>query len=81
MTGLANQLAGPTPQGQQVVMPTIDEIMALLMQGIDPQALIQQGIPSEMVMEAVAMLEQQMAAQQQAPIDPNSAGLAQGLVG
>ena len=77
MTGLAQQMAGP----QQVAMPTVDEVMALLMQGIDPQKLVEQGIPPELVMQAVEMLQQQMAAQQQAPVDPNSAGLAQGLVG
>jgi len=89
--GLANQLAGPAqqpqqqpqqPQGQpQQGMPTVEQIIELLMQGVDPEELVQQGVPPELIMEAIAIIEQQMAGQQQqAPIDPN-AGLAQGLAG
>ena len=71
MDGLASQMA----------MPSVEEIMALLMQGIPPEKLLEQGVPQELIAQAVQMLQQQMAAQQQAPIDPASNGLAQGLVG
>lgn len=64
MEGLAQTMAQPAQPSMQGAMPTVDQIVALLMQGIDPQKLVEQGIPSEMVMEAIALLEQQMAAQQ-----------------
>lgn len=64
MAGLAETMAVPQEtapmQGQ---MPSIEELVALLMQGIDPKELISMGVPQEMVMEAIAVLEQQMAAQ------------------
>jgi hypothetical protein len=78
MAGLAQTMAAPAasqeqtmaPQGQNMMaqgqqMPTIEEIMALLMQGVDPQELVDAGVPEQLVMEAIAMLEQQMAAQSQ----------------
>lgn len=68
MDGLAAQMAGPQQAalqggGMQGAVPTIEEIVALLMQGIPPEELVNMGVPPEMIMEAVAMLEQQMAAQ------------------
>ena len=92
MEGLAQQMAGQAPQGMQPQqapqgqpqqgMPTVEQIVELLMQGIDPEELVAQGVPPELIMEAIAIIEQQMAGQQQqqAPMDPN-AGLAQGLAG
>lgn len=83
MDGLAGQLASepaggaPTQGGMQGGMLSVEEIAALLMQGIDPQELVDQGVPPELIMEAIALLEQQMAAQsaqpslpaQQAPVE------------
>lgn len=65
MAGLAQEMAGAPSQevGMGAGMPSVDEVVALLMQGIDPQQLVEQGIPPELIMEAVALLEQQMAAQ------------------
>jgi len=63
MDGLAGQMAPQQGGGMQGAMPSIEEIVALLMQGIAPEQLVEQGIPPEMIMEAIAMLEQQMAAQ------------------
>lgn len=56
-------MSGNMPAAAQTGLPTVEEVMALLMQGIDPQALVDQGIPPELIMEAVSMLEQQMAAE------------------
>lgn len=64
MEGLAQSMAQPAQPNMQGAMPTVEQIVALLMQGIDPQKLVEQGIPPEMVMEAIQLLEQQMAAQQ-----------------
>lgn len=66
MDGLAGAMAAPqqAPQGMQGgQMPTVDEVVALLMQGIPPEELIQMGVPEQLLMEAIAILEQEMAAQ------------------
>lgn len=86
MEGLAANIAQPqqapvaAAAGQ---MPSIEELIALLMEGIPPEELEKMGVPPEMIMEAIAMLEQQMAAQQQQPAQqqPQGGGLAQSLVG
>lgn len=66
MDGLAAQMAMPPQEmggSMQGAVPTVEEIVALLMQGIPPEKIIEMGVPPEMLMEAVALLEQQMAAQ------------------
>lgn len=88
MEGLASSMAQPQqPQqapGAGGQMPTVEELVALLMEGIPPEELEKMGVPPEMIMEAITILEQQMAAQQQAPAQPQQSqggGLAQQLVG
>ena len=96
MDGLAQQMAGPQAQAQQPMpqqgmpqgqpeqgMPTVEQIVEMLMQGADPEKLVKQGVPPELIMEAIAMIEQQMAGQeqQQAPIQAGDQGLAQNLAG
>jgi hypothetical protein len=77
MDGLAgSMMEQPQQGGMQGAMPSVEEIVALLMQGIDPQKLVEQGIPPELVMQAVEMLQQQMAAQQQAIPVEQQGGLA-----
>ena len=86
MDGLAQQMAGPAPSQSQGA-PTIEEIIALLMQGEDPESLAQMGIPPEMIMKAIEMIEQEMASQGQGqppPLPPQGAmgqepGLAQSM--
>ena len=86
--GLAAQMAGP--QGQQ--MPTVEEVAQLLMQGVDPQKLVEMGVPPELIMEAISMIEQQMGAQGQAQpamtpqgqdmtMGAEAPGLAQSMMG
>lgn len=78
MEGLAQQMAGqPASTGAQG-MPTVEEIIALLMQGVTPEQLLQQGVPEELIVQAIQILQQQMANQeavQQAPAEQ------QGLAG
>jgi len=86
MEGLASSMAQTqqqAPTAAQGGMPSIEEIVALLMEGIPPEELEKMGVPPEMIMEAIAILEQQMAAQQQAPAQPQQGqgGLAQQMVG
>jgi|SaaInl59LU_5_DNA_1037362.scaffolds.fasta_scaffold00344_3 hypothetical protein len=90
MEGLAQQMAGAPAQqmapqgGGQEQMAMIEQIIAMLMQGVDPEELIQQGIPPELIMAAIDMLEQQLAAQgqQQAaqPMQQAPQGLAQSMM-
>jgi hypothetical protein len=53
-------------QGQQQGpdMEMIEQIIELLMDGADPEELVKQGIPPELIMQAIDVLEQQLAAQQ-----------------
>ena len=51
------------PQDQERQM--IDEIKAMLLQGVDPQELLSQGVPQEIIQIAIQELEAEMAQQQQ----------------
>ena len=60
--GLA-QMVGSRPTGQY----GLEEIVAMLMQGVDPEDLIEEmGIPKELVIQAIQKLTTQMQAQQPA---------------
>lgn len=61
MEGLAQSMVQPAPQKG---MPTIEQIIQMLMQGVDPEELVAQGVPPELIMQAIQVIEQQMAAQQ-----------------
>lgn len=66
MEGLAQQMVQPqAPQqpAQEQGMPTVEQVIQMLMQGVDPEELVGMGIPPELIMEAIQVLEQQMAAQ------------------
>ena len=81
MEGLAAQSAQPQQGGNmQGAMPSIEEIVALLMQGIPPEELVQMGVPEEMIMEAISLLEQQMAQQGAAQAAPDQGLAAQSAV-
>jgi hypothetical protein len=65
MEGLAQQMAGQPAQKQNAQgMPTVEQIIEMLLQGADPDELVQMGIPPELLMQAIEVLEQQAAAQQ-----------------
>ena len=80
--GLAAQSqAGQDAQVQQAVQ----QIVELLMQGVRPEELIQQGVPQELVMKAVEIVkaqqgQQQADAQAMAP-QQQDPGLAQRMIG
>lgn len=70
--GLAYQMAQPNPvEG----IPGIEEVIQLLIDGANPEELLQMGIPEEVIMQAMQVLEQQLASQSQEPA--TEAGLAQ----
>lgn len=67
MAGLAEQSAGMgqgamQPKGPSTAMG-VEEVAQLLMQGVEPEELLEQGIPAEVIQQAIQMLMQQ--AQQQ----------------
>jgi hypothetical protein len=86
--GLAQSMATNAPQQapQQGGLPTVEQVAEMLMNGVDPEKLVQEGIPPELIMQAIEMIEQQMAAQeggqqmQEAPA-PAPQGLAQSMMG
>ena len=53
-------------------MPTVVELMQLLISGITPQQLIEAGVPQQLVEQAIAMLNQQ------APAAPTQGAMGQG---
>lgn len=59
--------------GQQQAQPMMDvgQIVALLKQGVDPQELLANGVPVELIREAMMMIQQEMT---QVPAE--QAGLA-----
>ena len=84
--GLAASMSQPQPQQPPAAMsemPSIEQLVALLMEGIPPEELEKMGVPQEMIMEAIGMLEQQMAAQGGQPAQPvqMGGGLAQQMAG
>ena len=61
--GLAQQMAQPQEAGADMAA-MVEQVVKLLMQGVDPDELIQQGVPEQVIMQAIQLIEQQMAAQQ-----------------
>ena len=59
--GLA-QTVGNRPTGQY----GLRDVVAMLMQGADPEDLVEMGIPKELVLQAMQELTTQMQAQQPA---------------
>jgi len=47
--------------GQPQQQLTIEDVINMLRQGATPEQLVQQGIPVEMIQEAIAMLQQPSA--------------------
>lgn len=60
----AGQMPGQMPQesGQQI--PTVEEVIDMLLQGAKPEELVQMGIPEELIMQAMQMLQKQSAPEQ-----------------
>jgi hypothetical protein len=85
MEGLSQQMAGGMSQGmpqqpqQGQMMPSVQEVAALLMQGIPPEELMKMGVPQEVIMQAIQMIEGQMAQEQMAvaPKQEGAVGLSE----
>jgi len=75
--GLGNMVAPAQQSAQQPSMEQqIQEIVALLEQGISPQELISKGVSKELVEAALQM----MSAQREQPAPTEEAGLANALM-
>jgi uncharacterized protein (DUF433 family) len=57
--GLAERTLGVNPQ------VSVEDVVNMLMQGVTPDELVQQGVPVELIEQAIAMMEAQ-AMQQEA---------------
>lgn len=77
MKGLAESMAGNTQTDP------VEKIIELLLGGVTPEELVEKGVPTELIMQAIEILEQQVMAQnsgqQMQPQAPQ--GLAQAMVG
>ena len=62
-------MQGLAGQGQQQAQqqPGIKEVVMMLMQGANPEELIANGIPEEMVAAAMQVVNEQMSAPDQGP--------------
>lgn len=67
--GLAQSVSAPS----QI---SVQQIVQMLMQGAEPEELVQMGIPEEMVTQAIQVLMQQMQAQQPAQQEGGLAAMA-----
>ena len=55
----AEQGVGLAPS-TSVPLPTVEELVALLKQGITPKELVQQGVPPGLVEQAITVLQQEV---------------------
>lgn len=85
--GLAAQGAELTPdtmpdndQGQNPAQDggqdqILQQVVQALMQGTNPDDLLKQGVPKEIIMQAIQIIQQQMAQQQQGQQPQGLAGM------
>lgn len=87
--GLAQSMAGGAPAPAQAApagggseqAALLEKVVSLLMQGADPEELAQKGVPPEVIMQAIEIIEQQMAAEERPSEAEKPQGLAQSLMG
>ena len=72
--GLAQAMGAPSQVSMQ-------QVVQMLMQGAEPEELVQMGIPEEMVTQAIQALMQQMQAQQPAQQEGGLAAMSQPRAG
>lgn len=80
MQGLAETMAGqpqsqpqqaqpqgaPVPQGDpQAANMSVEDVLSLLMEGMQPEEIEAMGVPQEVIMQAIQILEQELAAESQ----------------
>jgi len=71
---------GNSGAGAQEV--TVEEVVQLLMQGVQPQELVDAGVPVDLIEQAIMIIQEQMKAQQpQGMGQGGGQGLAKSLAG
>jgi len=79
-TGRGQGLAAQGAQQPQASGVSVEQVVQALMAGTTPEELMQAGVPQEIIMQAIQIIEQQMAqqggGQPQAPQQPAPGGLA-----
>ena len=58
MAGLAESMVQQAPQQGAGQLPSVDEVIQMLMQGVPPEELEASGIPPELIMQAIQIIEQ-----------------------
>lgn len=76
---MQGQNQGLAAQGHQQQRAMLDQVKELLLQGISPEDLIAQGVPQEIIEQAIMELQQEMDGQQPEAQPATPAG--QGMVG
>lgn len=72
LAGLGAQTTNRIGQG----VKTIDEVKAMLLQGVTPETLLGMGVPEEVIMRAITELEQELVSQQKPEQTEMQPGLA-----
>lgn len=71
----AQQAQGMQQRGRPAGPMDINQIIAMLMQGVEPEELVEQGVPQELVMAAIEQISKQMT-----QVPNEQAGLANMMV-
>ncbi len=72
-------MAGLAVEGQGQIDPQmVQEVAAMLAQGANPEELLAQGVPAEVIEMAMQMLQAEEAQQQSLAQGPVGGGMAQG---
>ena len=74
MSGLGQMLTGgqePVQEQQARPMRDLNQIVAMIKQGVNPEELVQGGVPVELVQEAMMIIQEEVTS-----VPPEQAGLA-----
>ncbi len=74
MMGLAGMADTTVPAGGDQAL--LEEVIRLLTQGVDPEELVQQGVPVEIIKQAMEIIMSQAPAEGQMGPPSSEAGLA-----
>jgi len=66
LSAMGQGQAGQGQAPQQPQQGTIEQVIELLMKGATPEELLQMGVPEEMIRQAIELVQQHQAQQEQA---------------
>ena len=65
----------PAPQGDpQAASMTVEDVLSLLMEGMQPEEIEAMGVPQDIIMQAIQILEQELVAERQRQAPPQGGG-------